>query len=87
MRASAVVLLVLALVACAGAQPVVAPPALTDLEKLTLVNAVQKFEIAQLRALAVQRELQALLKSLEKPGYTFDLQTMTYIKAAGPPSK
>ncbi len=74
----------IALCACtAGAQPnPTTPPTLTDVQKLTLLTTVQRFEIAQLRAQAAQRELQTLLKSLEIQGFTFDLQTMSYSPAA-----
>jgi hypothetical protein len=65
-----------------------AQPTLSEVQRLTVLTAVQRFEIAQLRAQAAQKELEGLLKSLEKPGYTFELQTMTYLKAVpSPPSK
>jgi hypothetical protein len=56
-------------------------PALTDVEKLTVLTAVQRLEIAQLRAKDAERELRGLLKSLEKPGFTFNIQTLSYQQA------
>lgn len=62
-------------------------PALNNEQKLQLQVISQRIEIAQLRAQAAQREfdiaradLQSLLKSLEKDGYTLDLQTLMYVK-------
>lgn len=74
------------LVAVGQAQDATAPT-LSEVQKLTLLTAVQRVEIAQLRAQAAERELQALLKSLERTGYTFNLQTMTYTKVATQPAK
>lgn len=85
---AAVLLFAVVLMACAGAgaQPS-APPTLTDVEKLTVLTAVQRLEIAQLRAKDAERELRGLLKSLEKPGYLFNLQTLAYQKAPATTSK
>lgn len=61
------------------------PPALTEVQKLTLQTLLQRIEIAQLRAQAAQRdfeqardEAQKLLSVLQVPGYTLDLQTGVY---------
>ena len=62
-------------------------PTLTAEQKLQLQVISQKLEIAQLKAQAAQRDfdaaradLQALLKALDKEGYTLDLQLLTYVK-------
>ena len=55
------------------------PAPLSDVQKLTILTTVQRLEIAQLRAQAAQRELEGLLKSLQLPGYTLDLNTLTYV--------
>lgn len=64
------------------------PPVLGETQKLQLQNLALRLEIAQLRAQAAQRdfdvaraEFATLLKSLEVPGYTFDPQTLAYVKA------
>lgn len=53
-------------------------PVLTDVQRLTIVTTAQKATIAQLQAQAAQRDLQALLKSLEVKGFVLDLGTLTY---------
>jgi hypothetical protein len=60
-------------------------PALTDVQKLGIVNLAKDIQIAQLQAQAAQAafdkaqaELQKLIASLQVPGYTLDLNTMTY---------
>ena len=61
-------------------------PALTDVEKLQLQVISQKLEIAQLKAQAAQRDFDAareefskLLASLQKEGFTLDLQKLEYV--------
>ena len=70
------------------------PPVLEQAQKLQIQNLAQKMQIAQLQAQAAQRdfdasrqELQSLLKSLEKDGYTLDLQSMAYVKKDAPKKK
>ena len=55
-------------------------PALTDVQKLTLIVSIQKVEIARREMEKVKKELEDALKSVQVPGYTFDLQTLTYKK-------
>lgn len=62
-----------------------APPALTETQKLQLTTLVQRLEIAQLKAQAVQREFDGakaeLVRLAERwsvKGYEIDLSTMTY---------
>jgi hypothetical protein len=66
-------------------------PTLSDTQKLQIQNTAQRIQIAQLQIQAAQRdfetartELQTLLKSLEKDGWTLDLQTFTYLKKDAP---
>jgi hypothetical protein len=69
-------------------------PTLTDVQKLQIQNIAQRIEIAQLRAQQAQRDFDAanadaqkLIAALQVPGYTLDLQTLTYTKApAGQPT-
>jgi hypothetical protein len=62
--------------------PVTSPaPALTDVQKLTLIVSIQKVEIARREMEKVKKELEDALKSVQVPGYTFDLQTLTYKKS------
>lgn len=80
------------LMACASFAQTPTPPTtptLTEVQRLQLQTVSQRIELAQLRAQAAQVEydkarndLQALLKSLQKDGYTLDLQTLTYTKNA-----
>lgn len=62
-------------------------PALTAEQKLQFQVVAQRLEIAQLKAQAAQRDfdaaradLQTLIKTLEKDGYTLDLATLTYVE-------
>ncbi len=53
-------------------------PTLTDVQKLQLQNKYLQYENAKLRLDAAQAELLTLITSLQKPGYTFDVSSMTY---------
>lgn len=60
-------------------------PALTEVQRLTIQNLSQQLEIAQLKAQAAQRDFDAarasiatLVKNLQVPGYTLDLNTLSY---------
>lgn len=62
-----------------------APPALTETQKLQLTTLLQRLEIAQLKAQAVQREfdtakaeLLAVAQRLVVDGFELDLQTLAY---------
>jgi len=52
-------------------------PSLTPEQRTTLQLRVLIFRNAQL-------ELEALIKDFAQPGYTIDLNTLTYVKAADP---
>lgn len=72
-----------------AAMPQKAPPALTDVQKLQIQNAVQRVQIAQLQmqnaqaAFVQAREAATtLLRGLNVPGYALDLQTLQYVKAS-----
>ena len=65
-----------------------AEPKLSELDSLRISANILRMEVAQLKAQAAQRDfddaraaLAATLKAVEVPGYTFDLQTMAYVKA------
>lgn len=62
-----------ALVGYLSAQPTT--PTLTDIQKLTLQNRVLAFQLAQ-------AHLEAYLKELQQPGWTLDINTLTYTKDA-----
>lgn len=60
-------------------------PTVPELDQLRIRVQVQAIEIAQLRAQAAQRDfdqareqLRVLVAGLERPGYTLDMQTLTY---------
>jgi hypothetical protein len=65
----------------------IAAPALSGTEKLQIQVIAQRIEIAQLRAQAAQAEFDRareeftkLIASLQKDGYTLDIQKMEYVK-------
>lgn len=74
------ILLSLLLIRGVAAQEKTAEPTLTDEQKLQLENRVQKMQIAELKLDAARNELITYLKTLDKPGYDLNLQTMTYSK-------
>ena len=60
-------------------------PTLTTEQRQAIQILAQRMELAQLHAQMAQQdferasgELTSLLKTLDKPGYTLDLQTMQY---------
>lgn len=64
-----------------------APPALTDVQKLTIQNLALSIEIAQLRSQQAQRDFDAareqlgkLIQSLQVEGFTLDLSKLEYTK-------
>lgn len=82
-----------AIVAQAPPQPPSDQPVLSEVNRLKLQVISQKIELAQLKAQAAQREfddarteLSSVLKSLEVPGWTFDIQTLSY-KRRDPPKE
>lgn len=67
-------------------------PAISETQRLQIANISQALELAQLRAQLAQRDfdqarerLRVLLLQLERPGYVFDVQTMTYRAVADAP--
>src|SRR5688500_1979798 len=90
-RLIAVLFLSLFFVAGASAQEkgasLVATPQLTETQKLTIQVAFQSLELAQLKLERARTEAQALMTSLQKPGYLIDLQKMEYVPepASGAP--
>jgi hypothetical protein len=63
------------------AAPDLKPPAITDVQRLTLQNAVLRMRLAQAEFDKARDEAALLLVELQKPGWVFDQQTMTYTKA------
>lgn len=60
-------------------------PTVPELDQLRIRVQVQAIEIAQLKAQAAQRDftqaqeqLRGLVQSLQREGFTLDLQTLTY---------
>lgn len=60
-------------------------PTLTELDKLRMTNALLVTELAKLRSEQARREYEQavddarnILRTLQREGYTLDLQTMTY---------
>jgi hypothetical protein len=73
-----------------SAQPA-APPPLTDIQRLTMQNALLRVEAADYKRQLAQGEYErarqeatALYASLQVEGYTLDLQTMTRVKTPAP---
>jgi len=60
------------------------PPTITDVQRLTLQNAVLRMRLAQAEFDKARDEAAILLVELQKPGWVFDQQTMTYTKAPDP---
>ena len=60
------------------------PPTITDVQRLTLQNAVLRMRLAQAEFDKARDEAALLLVELQKPGWVFDQQTMTYTKAPEP---
>ena len=67
------------------------PPVLTEIQKLTIQNLIQRIEIAQLRAQAAteaferaREEITMLMQSLQVPGYNLSLERLEYTKKAEP---
>jgi hypothetical protein len=82
MRFASIVLALCLATVAASAQDA---PALTDVQKLQVQNLLQSIEIAQLKAIAAQRDFdvakETLLKlaaSLQRDGYDLDLQALRY---------
>ncbi|HVU11008.1 MAG TPA: hypothetical protein VHD90_07005 [Phototrophicaceae bacterium] len=66
-------------------------PELTEVNKLKLQNALQRMELAQLRAQAAQSEFDAarteasvLVQGVTVDGFDLDLRTLTYVPKAVP---
>lgn len=66
-------------------------PALTDVQKLQLRASLQYVLITELRLQLAQNafedaklEAQDMLRGLQKPGYTFDMQKMVYVPTPPP---
>ena len=60
-------------------------PTLTELDKLRMTNALLVTELAKLRSEQARRDYEqavedarALVRSLQRDGFTLDLQTLTY---------
>ena len=80
-----VMLLTLSLLLAVAPSRAAEAPTLTDVQRLQVQNLTQAIEIAQLRAKAAQHafdtakaSLLDLLRQLQRPGYTLDVQTLTY---------
>jgi len=67
-----IVLVALLFVGAISAQEVKAPPVLTDVQRLQIQYMSQQVELAQLR-------FTNLVLTLQVPGYTLDLATLSYI--------
>ena len=60
--------------------PDVKAPALTTEQKQTITIKLQEMQIAQLQFDKARTELGALVQTLQKDGYTLNLQTLEYAK-------
>lgn len=69
--------LLIGLAAVSRAQ--VSTPVLSDLDRLRVQNALQAVEIAELRRQAAVAEAQRVIQSLQRDGYTLDLERMVYV--------
>ena len=64
----------------AGAQT--EPLAISEVDRLRVQNALQAVEIAELRRQAAVAEAQRVIQSLQREGYTLDLERMIYVPVA-----
>lgn len=83
MRRALAVCLVLA--ACVGLVQAAEAPTLTEVDRLRMTNALLVTELAKLRSEQARREYEqavedarALVRTLQRDGFTLDLQTLTY---------
>ena len=80
-----VLTVLLVCVACAAFVKAADAPTLTELERLRMTNALLVTELAKLRSEQARREYEqavedarALVRTLQRDGFTLDLQTLTY---------
>lgn len=66
-------------------------PTLSEVDRLKIANVAQLLEILDLRRQQIEmqrqivtRELSTLIESLQRPGYTLDLETMRYTPTPKP---
>jgi hypothetical protein len=83
MRRALAVCLVLA--ACVGLVQAAEAPTLTEVDRLRMTNALLVTELAKLRSEQARRDYEqavedarALVRTLQRDGFTLDLQTLTY---------
>ena len=83
MRRALAVCLVLA--ACVGLVQAAESPTLTEVDRLRMTNALLVTELAKLRSEQARRDYEqavedarALVRTLQRDGFTLDLQTLTY---------
>jgi hypothetical protein len=69
--------LVLLMLTVASAQT--QAPLLTDVQRLQIQNAVLRVQLAQSELQRVTEAANALIHSLQKPGYTLDLDKFVYV--------
>ncbi len=62
-----------------------AVPTLTEAQRAVVENRILKFTNAQLQLELARRDVESVLRELQKPGYDFDLQTLTYVKKVEQP--
>lgn len=60
-------------------------PVLTEVDALRWTNAVKDMRIATMQLEMAQAAAREIFLSLQRPGYTFDPNTLTYKKAPVPP--
>lgn len=78
MRGAAIGFVLFSLLACQSSVAQGMKPELTDLQKSAILLKVQEFRAAQLQLRVAQLELDGLLKSVAKPGWQLDLQSLQY---------
>ncbi len=63
------------------------PPELSEVQKLQLQNVMLRYQLLQAQLQQVQQEAQGLIKGLERPGWTLDVQTMAYTRTPVQPAQ
>ena len=81
-----ILVVLVVLVSCSAHGAPAKPPVLTEIQKLQIITAVQRVQLAQLRAKAAQddlskceKEAQDLLKTFTHEGWALDLGRMEYV--------
>lgn len=88
------IMLAVLMLAALGVMAQEGAPTVSDVDRLKLQTFAQRREIAQLKAQLAQAEFDrateaanALLHSLQKPGYALDVERLVYVPTPAPEKK